>query len=55
MLNEQKLAQLAMAKEFCDETDKSTEFMIEFMKDMAGCSHEEVMWFISCCCGTEIK
>lgn len=31
---------------YCDEHDKSTEFMIEYMKDHAKVSHDTVMNFL---------
>lgn len=38
---------LMMAWQWCNENDKSTEFMIEFMKDCARVSHDCVINFIS--------
>jgi len=37
---------LQEAQDWCDDNDKSTEFMIEFMKDSAKASHECVMKFL---------
>ena len=40
-------AKLLQAQEWCDENDKSTEFMIQFMMDSAGVSHDCVMSFLN--------
>lgn len=37
---------LYIAWQYCDDEDKSTEFMIEYMKDAANVSHDTVMNFI---------
>ena len=37
---------LKEAQIFCDENDKSTEFMIEYMQDFAHCSFDTVMNFL---------
>lgn len=37
---------LIEAQEYCDEMDKSTEFMIQFMQDVSGCDFDEVMEFL---------
>lgn len=38
---------LKEAMEWCDANDKSTEFMIEYMQDIAGVSHECVMNYLT--------
>ena len=38
---------LKEAMEWCDANDKSTEFMIEYMHDVAGASHECVMNYLT--------
>jgi len=37
---------LEMAQQFCDENDKSTEFMIQYMQDFAHCSFDTVIKFL---------
>lgn len=37
---------MRIAQEYCDEMDKSTEFMIQFMQDESGCDFDEVMEFL---------
>lgn len=37
---------LQEAKDYCDEHDKSTEFMISYMMDFADATHDEVMDFL---------
>ncbi len=37
---------LQEAMDWCDDNDKSTEFMIQYMQDFAGATHEEVMAFL---------
>jgi hypothetical protein len=37
---------LNQAQDICDDEDRSTEYMIQFMQDYAGCSHDQVMDFI---------
>lgn len=34
------------AENWCDENDKSTEFMIQYMQDISGASHDEVMDYL---------
>ena len=45
-IDEGTRALLELAKEYCDDEDKSTEFMIEYMQDMANCSFDTVMAFL---------
>ena len=37
---------LQEAKDWCDDNDKSTEFMIQYMQDFAGATEDEVMDFL---------
>ncbi len=37
---------LQEAMDWCDDNDKSTEFMIEYMQDFADATHEEVIAFL---------
>lgn len=37
---------LRAAREFCDDTDKSTEFMLQYMQDVAGVDLDTVMDFL---------
>jgi len=37
---------LKAAEDWCNENDKSTEFMIQYMKDFAGVSHDTVMNYL---------
>ena len=37
------------AKEYCDRYDKSTPFMIQYMQDMAGVTHECVINYLMKC------
>ena len=39
-------AKLSEAMRYCDENDKSTEFMIQYMQDFAGVSFDCVMSYI---------
>ena len=38
---------LEEAKQFCDDEDKSTEFMIQYMQDYANVNHDCVMNFLT--------
>jgi hypothetical protein len=38
---------LRIAQEYCDENDKSTEFMIAYMQDFAGVDFDCVMDYLS--------
>ena len=38
---------LRQAKEFCDENDKSTEFMLQYMQDYAGVDLDCVVNFLA--------
>ncbi len=39
---------LKQAKKYCDENDKSTEFMLQYMQDVANISLDEVIdWLIN--------
>lgn len=38
---------LALCHNICDDADKSTEYMIEFMKDMAEVSHKTVINYLN--------
>lgn len=40
---------LKAAMEWCDHEDKSTEFMIEYMKDSCNATHDVVMKFLEEC------
>jgi len=37
---------LKEAQEYCDKNDKSTPFMIQYMKDFAGVDHDCVMEYL---------
>ena len=39
-------AKLEIAKQYCDDNDKSTEFMIQYMQDVAGVDHDCVMNYL---------
>ena len=41
-----KHTNLGIAQEWCDENDKSTEFMIAYMQDFADATHDEVIDFL---------
>lgn len=45
-MKESTKRKLAEAQSFCDDNDKSTEFMIEYMKDYAGVNHECVITYL---------
>ena len=38
---------LEIAQQFCDENDKSTEFMIQYMQDVCKVSHDTVINYLS--------
>lgn len=40
-------AKLLAAQEYCDENDKSTEFMLQYMQDVAGVDLDCVINFLS--------
>lgn len=43
------VAKMQVAWEWCNAEDKSTEFLLQFMADIAGVSHEQaVAWFTAC-------
>ncbi len=46
-IDEGTRALLEMAKEYCDNEGKSTEFMIEYMQDVAGADFDVVMGFLT--------
>lgn len=46
MTKEAKKELLESAYNYCNEFDKSTEYMIAFMQDFASASHDEVMKFL---------
>ncbi len=37
---------LETAKQYCDDNDKSTEFMIQYMQDVAGVDHDYVINYL---------
>ena len=45
-MTEGKKALMREAQNYCDEKDKSTEFMIQYMMDTADATHDEVMEFL---------
>lgn len=45
-INEIQKEMLRLAQEFCDEEDKSTEFMIAYMQDMANADFDTVMEYL---------
>jgi len=45
-LTAEKRALLVAAQEYCDEEDKSTEFMIQYMQDTAKVSLDTVLKFL---------
>ena len=45
-IDERARALLELAKQYCDDEDKSTEFMIEYMQDMTGEDFDTVMAFL---------
>lgn len=38
---------LLEAKEWCDDNDKSIEFMIQYMQDFSGCTHDQVIEWLT--------
>lgn len=46
-ISKAKLALLREAQEICDEEDRSTEYMIQFMQDYAGCSFDQVIAYLT--------
>jgi hypothetical protein len=45
-MKETTKAKLKEAQDFCDENDKSTEFMLEYMQDYAGVNLDCVMKYL---------
>ncbi len=45
-IDEGTRALLEIAQGYCDDEDKSTEFMIEYMQDVAGTDFDTVMSFL---------
>ncbi len=45
-LSEEKRILLEVAQDICDSEGRSTEYMIQFMQDMAGASFDEVTAFL---------
>ena len=45
-ISEKKRELLKTAQEYCDENDKSTEFMLQYMQDVAGVSLDTVLQFL---------
>jgi len=48
-LDDELRGRLAAAMDWCDHEDKSTEFMIEYMKDSCNTTHDVVMEFLEEC------
>ena len=46
MIDEATRILLDQAQDYCDQNDKSTEFMIQYMQDFAQCSFETVMQYL---------
>lgn len=46
MISEEKKILLELAQAYCDEHDKSTEFIIEYMQKVADVSFDTVMEFL---------
>ena len=46
MINEQTKYMLEIAHQFCDDEDKSTEFMIEYMQDFANTDLDTVIEYL---------
>lgn len=44
-MSEQTKTKLLEAKQFCDDNDKSTEFMLQYMQDYAGVDLDCVLIF----------
>ena len=55
MIPEEKRVLLAMAQEYCDEEDKSTEFMLQYMQDVADVDLDTVLEYLECCAREEGK
>jgi hypothetical protein len=45
-ISEEKMAILNSAREYCDEEDKSTEFMIQYMQDVSGLDFDTVIAYL---------
>ena len=45
-ISDTKKLMLETAQQYCDENDKSTEFMIQYMQDFAGVSFDTVISFL---------
>lgn len=43
---DEKKVLLEAAQNYCDDNDKSTEFMIQYMQDYADVSHDVVMQYL---------
>jgi hypothetical protein len=46
-MKKQTKEKLAEAKQYCDDNEKSTEFMIQYMQDFAGVDHDAVMAYLA--------
>ena len=46
MKNKTKIELLKEAQQYCDDNDKSTEFMIQYMQDVAGATLDEVIKYL---------
>ncbi len=46
-MTEEQQQQILVAWEYCDEEDKSTEFMLQYMSDVSGVDYDEVVDFVS--------
>jgi hypothetical protein len=46
-ISEDKIKLLKEAQAYCDENDKSTEFMLQYMQDFAGVDLEVVIEFLT--------
>ena len=46
MLSKETKALLREAQEYCDENDKSTEFMLQYMQDFAKVDLDDVLEFL---------
>jgi hypothetical protein len=46
-MSKDKMDLLREAQAYCDEEDKSTEFMIQYMQDYADVSFDEVIEFLT--------
>jgi len=45
-LTEQKKALLSEAQQYCDDLDKSTEFMLQYMQDFAQVDFDDVLDYL---------